>query len=1080
MNVRILLVCILFLSSNLAQSQELGLPFIQNFTLTDYNAGSQNWDITQDDNGIVYVANNDGVLQYDGISWRLIQTSNQSTVRSLAYHNGRVYVGAEGEIGYLEPTPNGDLQYRTLLDKLDSEYHDFNIAWKVLVADGEIYFRTSKYLIRWNGTKMKVWKSKYRFLKSYVLNDKFYVNLGKADLYVVNGDSLQLAFPNRTVKTDRVWALLPYNEQKAISITKNLGLGLLDLADGSFEKIESPDLDNFMGGMQIYNSCKLANGNVVLATLGGGIGVFDQNWNLIQSLGKLNGLQDDVAINVFETRDGQLWGALNTGIDKIEINSPFRVFDERQGLPNSIINSEVFYGQQVVGTAQGVLKLGDEKFEKIGELIDQSWDLQLVPQGEDTVLLVAEYNGLFSIDKNYSVSRLPAKRTVLCLHLKNKRNDIVFAGGISGLEIYRFINNEWELLSKVDGLKEEVESIVEDKAGNIWVSTNSQKIAKITFEPFNFSKKPEIQVFDDTKGVPQSNFTKLFFANGEVLAGTKTGLLKYDESSGSFVPYTGFGDAFADGESQVFNLIKQQNTEEFWVGGLSNKDLVGKVDLGEGKSPKLEFGNLFRRLPKGETSSLMYDDGSLWLSSTKLYQFDEAKARRNAKSKSFSAQIRKVYVNTDSTLFWGNNSQQLQKEETEIADKQKGKTVLEYEYNSIVFEYVGVNFTLNSQTKYSYFLDGHDKKWSPWVSDIKKEYTDLFEGEYTFKVKAKNVYGEESVEDSFQFSIQAPFYRTIWAYLFYALLFIVLIAGLMKLNSKRHKAEKRRLESIVQKRTAEISNKNEEIAMQNAALEQQKAIIEKKNKKTQDSIVYAERILSALHTSPNKMTACLPDSFVFSQPRDIVSGDFFWCGEKDGKFIIACVDCTGHGIPGAFMSVIGQSLIKETIQMLNIIEPDEILTSLHSMMVASLEHKKGESIEGMDMGVCVIDFEKKEVAFSGAKNPLVYVQNNELKIIKGNKMPVGGIRPDEEREFEKHVISFENNPTTFYLYSDGFQDQFGGEKGRKYLATRFRELLFSIHQKPIEAQREYLDSELNNWKINTDQIDDVLVVGFKV
>ncbi len=1078
MNIRFLLVCILFLIPTLAPSQELGLPFIQNFTLTDYSAGSQNWDIVQDDKGIIYVANNEGVLQYDGLNWRLIQTSNQSTVRSLAYHNGVVYVGAEGEIGYLKTTPNGDLQYRTLLDRLDSNYYDFNIAWKTQVADGKIYFRTSKYLIRWDGAKMKVWTPKQRLLKCYVLNEKFYINLGSEGLSVVEGESIKPAFPDGAIQTDRVWALLPHsNKRQAIAITKNLGLGLLDLSDGSFEKIISSDLEEFIGKTQIYNSCKLANGSVVLATLGGGIGVFDQNWNLLQSFGKADGLQDDVAINVMEAKDGQLWAALNTGIDKIEINSPFRIFDEKQGLPSSITNIEIFYGTPIVATAQGVLKLENGKFEKLGELIDQTWDLQLVPQNEDTVLFVAEYNGLFSIDKNFVISRLPAKRTVLCLHLKNKRNDIVFAGGISGLEIYRFINNEWELLSAVEGLKEEVESIAEDKAGNIWVSTNSQKIMKLSFEPFNFSKKPEIQVFDDTKGVPNSNFTRLFFANGQLLAGTKTGLLKYDESSDNFVPYAGFGDAFAGGENQVYNLAKHQNTEEFWVGGLSNKDLIGRVSVRGEESPKLEFDNFFRRLPKGEISCLLYNNGSLWVCSTNLYQLNEQKAKSEAENKPFSTQIRRVYVNADSTLFWGNSFSKIQ---TEKSDNQDTETLLDYKDNSIVIEYAGVNFTLNNQTKYSYKLEGHDKEWSAWVSDTKKEYTDLFEGKYVFKVKARNIYGEESAEDSFQFSIQAPFYRTIWAYLFYVLLFIAFIAGLIKLNSKRYKAEKRRLESIVQKRTSEISSQNEEIAMQNAVLEKQKDIIEKKSKNTQDSIVYAERILSALHISPNKMSAYLPNSFVFSQPKDIVSGDFFWCGEKDGRFIIACVDCTGHGIPGAFMSVIGQSLIKETVQMLNIVEPEEIMTSLHSMMVASLEHKKGESIEGMDMGVCVVDFQKKEVAFSGAKNPLVYVQNNEMKVIKGNKLPVGGILPDEEREFEKHIVSFENNPTTFYLYSDGFQDQFGGEKGRKYLATRFRELLFSIHQKPIPAQKEYLDAELNNWKGNTHQIDDVLVVGFSV
>ncbi len=257
--------------------------------------------------------------------------------------------------------------------------------------------------------------------------------------------------------------------------------------------------------------------------------------------------------------------------------------------------------------------------------------------------------------------------------------------------------------------------------------------------------------------------------------------------------------------------------------------------------------------------------------------------------------------------------------------------------------------------------------------------------------------------------------------------------------------------------------------------------ITKKNDDIESSIRYASRIQAAILPQKNKIKKLLPESFILFKPRDIVSGDFYWLSENDGKIIITAVDCTGHGVPGAFMSMISSTILNEIVNQKNIVNSASILENLHTGVNTSLKQKETANQDGMDMALCTIDKENKVCYFSGAKNPLVYIQNGELKQLKGDKMPIGGML--SERKNHKPFASYEiplKEDNTFYLFSDGYQDQFGGPKGRKFMRKRFKELLFEIHQKPMEEQKLILDKEIELWKGKLEQIDDILVIGFKV
>ncbi len=274
------------------------------------------------------------------------------------------------------------------------------------------------------------------------------------------------------------------------------------------------------------------------------------------------------------------------------------------------------------------------------------------------------------------------------------------------------------------------------------------------------------------------------------------------------------------------------------------------------------------------------------------------------------------------------------------------------------------------------------------------------------------------------------------------------------------------------------------IALINASsfkqMEIQKEELEKNSEKVTSSIKYAKRIQSAMLPVRTLIKEILPESFVFFKPRDIVSGDFFWFKKIKNKTFVAAVDCTGHGVPGAFMSMIGNNLLNEIVVSSHIESPDKILNELHEKITYLLRQGETDNKDGMDLSLCVIDDEEQKLEFAGAKNPLIVIKHDDLHLIKGDKLPIGGIQLDKPRDYRKHTLDI-SEPGMYYLFSDGYIDQFGGEDNSKFMLKRFKDLLLKINNQPVEDQRKELRKELQAWMKNQSmQTDDILVMGFRL
>ncbi len=389
----------------------------------------------------------------------------------------------------------------------------------------------------------------------------------------------------------------------------------------------------------------------------------------------------------------------------------------------------------------------------------------------------------------------------------------------------------------------------------------------------------------------------------------------------------------------------------------------------------------------------------------------------------------------------------------------KRKLNLTWRENYFQLEVAALDFIDPEKNKYSFKLEGYDEDWSEPSNIRFISYTELPGKEYILKVKASNSDGVwNEVPYELHITIVPPFWKTTW---FYVLVFIFGTTAVIlftQWRTRQIKNENKILENKVAERTKELAEKNRDIT---------------------SSIEYAKRIQEAILPSKDNIFNRLPKSFILYKPKDIVSGDFYWFGEKNGWKIFAVVDCTGHGVPGAFMSMIGHNLMHQIILEKGITNPADILNNLHKGVQESLRQGNNEvnTNDGMDVSIIAINDTTKEYLWAGANRPIVIISNDgEFEKVDGNKYPIGGAQLEIKREFTFKTLKI-NKPCMVYMSSDGYADQFGGGNGKKFMVRRYHDLLTEIHLKDPHEQRELLNKNFEDWRNEHEQIDDVLVVG---
>ena len=351
---------------------------------------------------------------------------------------------------------------------------------------------------------------------------------------------------------------------------------------------------------------------------------------------------------------------------------------------------------------------------------------------------------------------------------------------------------------------------------------------------------------------------------------------------------------------------------------------------------------------------------------------------------------------------------------------------------------------------------------------------------YTVPVKGTNwfVNAHENIN-----AIANEIKQLRFRYILGALLFGILIAISASITARRIS---RGYEKQIERKNAELEELNHTISQQKDEISAQLDVIAAKNKEITDSIYYAEKIQSAVLPSLADLQSIFPESFVLYKPKDIISGDFYWFGSVGNNFVLVAADCTGHGVPGAFMSMLGITLLNEIVNHHGTVKADAVLNELRNQVKASLGQtgSNAEQKDGMDIALCIIDSSAMQIQYAGAFNPLYLIRLNEqtntpeLSEIKADRMPIG-VYPKDKQPFKNNLIQLHPNDS-LYLFSDGFNSQFGGEKGDTFKSKRFQELLLSAYNQPMKKQKEVLETSLRNWQGNFEQVDDILVIGLKI
>jgi serine phosphatase RsbU (regulator of sigma subunit) len=702
------------------------------------------------------------------------------------------------------------------------------------------------------------------------------------------------------------------------------------------------------------------------------------------------------------------------------------------------------------------------------------------------LLLAISEERTYVIDPEMGISTLELAGVKLLVDPENP--SIIFGGNYHFMG-FQYEHGDW--LAKLDvDIQTKINDICFDQEGNAWVSARS------ALRRFNLSgtNEPEIHSYGMGKGLPEDESMRLFTdpENGEILVGTREGFYRYDSYQDTLFFDSLFNSPLPEGKNKIMTFHK--GAEYLYWFSFENENRGWGI-LGARRNSngfELIYDRAFRVLSPAASTDVFYtdDDQQLWFSkANQLFHFDQSKSAEHTGS--FQVLMRNVKIAGDSILFHGTHSLADASGHRRIIAKQEEtfQPRLKYLYRELEFQWSAPYYMNERQIRYSYFLEGYSNQWSDWGRSRSIKYTNLPHGKYVMKVKARNIFGDESPAVSYAFSISRPWYATFTAIALYIVLSISLTvfvllytrglkqrAELLERQNREIELQKQELENLNEETTAQ----RDEIEAQRDAITLQKELIGRQKNAMTDSIRYARRIQDAVLPAKEVMRYLLPKHFVFYRPRDIVSGDFFWVDKKDETVWLAVADCTGHGVPGAFMSMLGISLLNEIYGQYSGQPTHEIMDELRDQVISSLGQTgdRYEAKDGMEMALVAINTKTREIQFTGAMQNLYTFQKGELVIIRGDRMPVG-IHSEGSTMFTSHKLTLERGDT-LYLFSDGYADQFGGKNRKKFGTARLKALLTKLQQNIMHDQKEALKKEFYEWKGNEEQIDDVLMIGIKL
>jgi K+-sensing histidine kinase KdpD/CheY-like chemotaxis protein len=813
---------IFLLSLISAKSQpgfEKGLPFINNYLPKIYEGGSQNWSIIQDDNGIMYFGNVNppsSILKYDGVHWSKIPAVVNSVITRCFQKdkNGIIYYGGYMDFGYLYNDSIGKTVEYSLLKYIPKSKHNFTDIWSIQLAGNDIYFQSRERLFRLtksgeNNWIVKSWEPSTHFMYSFYLNGTLYVHEQAKGLLKMVNDSLVLIPGSEFLGKERMQIMLPYEDKTMVNNASGSPKYLLGtfyhglyLFDGKNFKPFATSADAFFKNSMLYKGIKIKD-NYALSILGHGVVFIDGKGKITQIIDKSAGLPSNVVSDFYEDKNGSLWLAMDNGLAKANLNSPFTQFTSESGISASPFDmARLPDGSLYVGTNNGLLRFDSvtHKFVLFNEIpLNQVFNT--VADGNT---LLVPGNGLDIIKNGKALVVRPSINDSLKIGqiaISKKHPDLLYVGTTFGITLFTRDPHSptgWQYRGYLHDVAGEIKTFAETDDGRQWAGAQNGMLFRIT--PF-FDKdnrfdmsKTRVETFGKKQGIP-GPASVIFSLNHQVYFLLDSSTVAYNETKKHFEPASLFGMHFFTGV--------EDKQGRLWLSEANNKNLTlkfiiatpqpnGKYNLDSTSLlPLSDAGVLFPYFDKNDIVWFLTTDG--------LIHYDQ--------------KIKANFDHAYKTLITGITSQNKSLNPFEITAGKPPE--IKFKNNALRFEYAAPFYESEDKTEYQTWLEGYEKTWSDLGKNTYKEYTNLSPGNYTFHVRAKNVYNKISNEAVYSFTILEPWYATWWAYLLYALAAVFLIYLFIKYRTRQLEEKHHELEKTIEERTAELSSRVKELAVIN-------------------------------------------------------------------------------------------------------------------------------------------------------------------------------------------------------------------------------------------------------------------------
>jgi serine phosphatase RsbU (regulator of sigma subunit) len=1098
-----------------------GTPFITHSKeCKDFE--TQNWAISQDYQNVMLFANRKGILSFDGTKWDLISIPYIPFALNKSPVDNKVYVGANNNYGYLERNSKGEIKYKSL----SSDTADIGVISKIIFSDSTIFFYGENSISRHSITqaeKFTRWYSKKfkPFTGMFITHKNTFFNVSSEGLYRLESDTLFPIVTGFYTENSEILFSLPYSKSRVL-------VGTDDSKLYTFDGIKYYNYD--INDEGYLKESILADGQIIsdtlyaFGTLYGGVELVNKKTGkIVYTVNYQNGLPDDEIYSLGLDNNNGLWISHEFGVSRVDFNLPLQNFTTYPGLKGNLLSSVWHNNELYVATNEGVYYLSEVKdynevdiwvktrvkstpvkqtttkeelpvetkksakrlfsrffskdesvietkqetevtskkipvkstikyikrtesrlksinyiYKKIEDFNDKCTQLKSTKNG----ILAASNNGLFLI-KDYKATEIIGNRYINQISFDTE-NEAYYIATTEGLFSVNYNENKWFIEPKSIDFNEPVYSINILDGNIFWLGSNDKVY---NFETDSLGEVQHLKFYSINTDFPEQY--RLDYFNDSLFLFLESGLYYYDIKLDSFKIYR---SDYYNKSSKTKYLLNQQKLP--WI--KKENEWICLASDQRWSKHEISVLKLF-----DDISSIITDDKhNIWIinNNDQLYKLNHSDFK---------------VIEPDFNIFFNQikNEEGIRFELTDLKFDPKNKAI---NVKIIAPYYIKKNSTL-----FQYFVEGLMNDWSDWSTN--QEINLIVEsGKYKLNVRAKDIWGNRSDIKTLQFTIKPPFTESTWFYVLILAALITLFIIISKIRERKLINDKKVLEQKVKERTIEIREKAQKIETQRDEIMGQRDEIIEQKKEITDSINYASRIQNAVLPLKDHFEQAFSDHFVIFKPRDIVSGDFYWIAEDTDKLYFTAADCTGHGVPGAFMSMLGISSLNEIFgNENNHLTAGRILNLLREKIKFSLHQtgKEGENKDGMDMALCIFHKKKSIIEYAGAYNPLYLIRDGELLEYKADRMPVG-IYHVEKDSFTNHEIKIKKGDI-IYIFSDGYVDQFGGPAQTKFKSVNLKKLLIEINTKTMTEQKQILEDRFNKWKGDLDQIDDLIFIGIR-